>query len=160
MLLALLAALRRRLEDHMSRAPLRFSGRLLGVALNALAKAREFDDIGEEEETRLFDLAERLVLIKAEEADAFDMVSMSHIAHAYTAVITRPAPPLASLRAAPDHRRARPPPGSFTRARPRSRAPSARPALMTSGTRGGGRGTGTARTIQRPPRRRWTQPGS
>ena len=91
---ALLAALRRRLEDHMSRAPLRFSGRLLGLALNALAKAREFDDIGEEEETRLFDLAERLVLIKAEEADAFDMVSMSHIAHAYTAVITRPAPPL------------------------------------------------------------------
>ena len=90
---ALLEGLRRRLEEHLLQAPFRFSGRLLGLALNALAKVRDFGVMEEEAETRLFDLAERLILRKAEEADAFDLVSMSHIAHAYTALLRRPAPP-------------------------------------------------------------------
>jgi hypothetical protein len=90
---ALLYALRRRLEDHLSQAPFRFSGRLLGLALNALAKMRDFGEMDVDEETRLFDLAERLILLKADEPDAFDLVSMSHIAHAYTALLSKPAPP-------------------------------------------------------------------
>ena len=94
----LLQALRRRLEDHLSQAPFRFSGRLMGLAMNALAKlreakVREVGDMEEQEEMRLYDLAERLILLKAEESGAFDLITVSQFAHAYTAMLTCPAPP-------------------------------------------------------------------
>ena len=47
----------------------------------------------EAEETLLFDLAERLILLKGREPGAFDLVSISHIAHAFTSLLDRPAPP-------------------------------------------------------------------
>jgi len=37
----------------LSRAPFRFSGRLLGLALNALAKVRECGDTDEAQETQV-----------------------------------------------------------------------------------------------------------